>query len=210
MQTLSIYLEKTKSAMTHLFNGINKYNFLLKKAISPVFLSGKSDANDLQKDYLNWQEQNKIQIQKALSMKRAYLAEYFSLSTIAGAIIQIADKAIDLYSKENTSTAEWDHKEIKNYKKYIIGRKIRDIPIGLIIHASRNQHMHFNDKETREFTSVIFEKLTVIEKPIWGEPYRDIQFDLKKNNTSLAGNIIYLLNWNEYEDYLKDIQEMLY
>jgi hypothetical protein len=93
--------------------------------------------------------------------------------------------------------------------KFCVGRLHRDIPIGLIVYAGRNQANHI-DERLREPNITIFEKLCLVEsfsdKGSW---YRDPAFDLENDRiVNYACNITAILEWRNNESYFEDMRRM--
>lgn len=144
------------------------------------------------------------------------------MNVIAGSILQIACKAIEQYSKNQSLSNNRLHlfggKPPK--PKYAVGREIRDIPLGLLILAARNQYNHIEDGSImREPTKSIFEALCTYEDPRWKEwdidgpedeaPFRDPSFDL--NNPKVvcySFPILKLIGWKSREALMIDLEQM--
>jgi hypothetical protein len=210
MQTLTEYLDKSESATRLLFDAINSYNEPLRRD-SLCFVSSTADDRNRTIEFENWAKQNKKEIALSYQAQQDYFAENFSKAAICGAVLQIAFKAIERYSQNNTIPPEWLSVIGKNKTapKFCYGRQIRDIPLGLIIYAGRNQHMHFGDKPLLETSNDIFNRLAAFycEKD---KSLRDSAFDLSNPRlVSFASNIISLVEWHSYEHYSKDLRKMI-
>ena len=94
---------------------------------------------------------------------------------------------------------------------FCVGRHVRNIPIGLIVYAGRNQFNHWDEECLREPNQFIFEKLCVIESITKkGTFYRDPAFDLATQSLlSYADNIRSILKWNDYDAYSNDMRDMV-
>lgn len=210
MQSAIEYLDKTESATRILFDAINKYNEPLRLS-SICFVSSAANGKSRMIEFKNWAKKNKKEIAISSQAQQDYFAESFSKAAICGAVLQIALKAIERYSQNNTIPPKWISVIGKNKTtpKFCLGRQIRDIPIGLIIYAGRNQHMHFGDKQLLEPSNSVFDCLAMYYCE-QAESLRDSAFDLLNPRlVSFASNIISLLEWHSYDDYSKDLSQLL-
>ena len=147
-----------------------------------------------------------------LKRDEQFAYEHFARSFFAGAILQFACWAIERYSTNNKipSGLAQDIKESSKVRKFCIGRIVKDLPIGLIIYAGRNQAMHFSDSELHSLSKKIFDKLKYYYSPRFDKVFISSYYDLSDPNiVNYAENILYLLDWHNYEAYEKDILEML-
>ncbi|MCG8085306.1 MAG: hypothetical protein JAZ13_06290 [Candidatus Thiodiazotropha taylori] len=211
METIENYLDKTESATKKIFEGIDDYINILRESRSPVFVSGILDDEERKKEYEKWATEHEEEIKAFLDAQNKYVDESFAMSTLCSSLLQIAAMGIQKYSK-NTEVAEGFSSLIKEGSKpakFCIGRLERDIPIGLIIYAGRNQFNHLDDK-LRELNTSIFEKLCQIESfSNKGTFYRDPAFDLNNEMlVSYASNITSLLGWRSYDNYYNDVRDM--
>lgn len=210
MQTFHEYLSKTETAAKVLFAGVNDYrNMLTEAAKATTFSSSYSDYNDLETQYAKWREHNAEKIARAEFLYNHYFAEVFSQATLCGSILQIASKAIEKYSTMDSIPADVEaavgaHDRIK---RFCIGRQVRTMPIGLIIYAGRNQHMHFEGK-LQSPSQRIFNRIATAWDPAGQlkEPAFDPENPMLE---SLAHNIVGLLDWQTYEDFVRDLTGML-
>jgi hypothetical protein len=92
--------------------------------------------------------------------------------------------------------------------KFCVGRKVRNLPIGLIIYAARNQYNHLDEKElTEQINKRVFQLLSSYET---GDKYTDPAFDINNPDLTIySHNIVGLLGWITYENYLCDMRCML-
>jgi hypothetical protein len=192
-QSAAEYMQATESAAKHFFNGIEIYVSLLRKAVGRS--SGlKSDA----------------EIQVAIAMQKAYAAERFAMNVICGSVLQIAYKAIELYSANRAVPSNWvkDFGKME-YAKFCVGRNVRGVPIGLIVYAGRHQHSHFEDFSSKRARSV-FDKLAFGHGFEVHANIKDSAFDIENQKIdSYAGNLTALMEWRTYEKYRADMGKIL-
>lgn len=212
MQIAIEYLDKTESAMRRLFDGIDTYFAPLRRSQSLVFESSTADDEKRRVEWDIWFRQNKDAIMASLVDQREFVAESFAQTVLCGAVLQVAAKAIEMYSVDAIIPSEWQAAASKDRKavKFCYGRPVRGIPLGLIIYAGRNQHTHFEDKKLREPNKTVFERLATRNSNAAEVQYRDPAFDLANDRlVSFASNIISLIGWDTYEAYNQDIRLML-
>lgn len=161
MQTAIEYLDKTESAMRKLFEGIDTYFAPLRRSQSLAFESSTADDEKRRVELETWLRQNTNAIMASFADQREFVAESFAQAVLCGAVLQVAAKAIEMYSVNATIPPEWQAALSKDKKsvKFCYGRPVRGIPLGLIIYAGRNQHTHFEDKKLREPSRTVFERL---------------------------------------------------
>jgi hypothetical protein len=122
METAAEYLDKTESAVKILFDGIDAYSELLRN------------------EHVQLAAENPEKLQAAFEAQRSFVAEYFALATLCGAVLQIAAKAIECYSKVDDVPEDCqDSFSGPKIRLFCIGRRVHDVPIGLVIYAGRNQ-----------------------------------------------------------------------
>ena len=197
MENIQTYLDRTESAVRKLFEGLYSYNKLLLKSVHPMYLGDGGHTANNTPAYQEWSENNQHEIQISRKAMQDFFAERFAYATLAGSLLQIAAMGIQLFS-QNKSFPE-NLRQSKLPKKFCVGRKIRNIPIGLIIYAGRNQYNHIDAKKLNEVNTKIFD---LISKRV-NEDYSDPCFDLinpeiKTKVINFAGNIIGLLEWDHY------------
>lgn len=217
VKSVEEYFAKTESAVRILFNGICVYTELLRGIQRPVFVSGHLDEKKLTPEFSAWEKANSAEIEAVRKAEEKFFAESFALATLCGSLLQVASKAIEMFSK-NTDVDE----KIKSIvtikdqrgrfkinhkvKRFCIGRRVNDVPIGLIIYAGRNQHMHCDAEELSEVNLRVFGMLAMV--PGYQE-YRDPAFDLcTKRLDSYASNITALLAWRSYSAYFNDMNAL--
>lgn len=205
MNTAAEYLEKTESATRHLFTAIEEYLGKLREGVVSVQLPFGSGQRAI---YQEWRQTNLEDLEHAQNARRDFRAESFALSTICGAVLQIAAKGLEVYSK-NTNIHAVPSKLVKqNQAKYCVGREIQGIPLGLIIYAGRNQHTHFDEENLTKLNSYVFQVLA--SNPNSKEKTKHPAFDLTAGEkTSRAYHITALINWRSFEQYQDDMRCLL-
>lgn len=219
MNELEEYIQKNKSAIEKLFRAINEYQDELVSAELPVFI-GDVDANGFpQEEYEQWEEDNKEKINARLQAEKRYVVESFALANLCGAVLQSAAVTIRRFSQKKPVPPEL-HKILdpkSPITSYCIGRKVRNINLGMIIYAGRNQYNHFEDGRLKNPSLAVFELLKKCSFQVSDEggnyryEYKDPAFDLE--NPSLecyAHNILALIGWKSYDDYRHDLLSMFF
>ncbi|MDX9844952.1 MAG: hypothetical protein RBT42_14490 [Aquabacterium sp.] len=205
-------MSKTESAVRKLFEGIDSYTSILKRHPTAVFVTSYTNEADFHAQYEAWARENESQIRASLEAEREYMAESFAQATFCGAILQVAAKAIECFSKNTSVPEDWSAivKVGTKAVPFCAGRLIRDVPLGLVIHAARNQHTHFDDDELREPNISVFERLAVNHGIKSGQPFRDPAFDIQNTRlVSYASNCTALMGWRTYEAYEQDMHALL-
>lgn len=145
MQTPKEYLDKTESAVRRLFEGIDEYLAVLRRATGVTFVTGTPSGREQDAEFDAWQAANCARLEAARQAEHEYLAETFAVDTLCGAILQVAAKALEAYGR-NTTLPDGLPPAVKaRHARYCVGRIVRTLPLGLIVFAARNQHTHFND-----------------------------------------------------------------
>jgi hypothetical protein len=208
MKNAEDYLERTDSAVRHLFNAVDSYLETLRVGIKPVFVSGLPYGPEQDAQYSAWCIENADALEEAKAARRAFRAETFALDTICGAILQIAEKGLEIYSENTQVSDAWKHQIPSYLAKFCVGREVRSTPLGLIVYAARNQHTHFNDPKLRNASASVFSNLA--EAHGYSSSARDPAFDLKNSRLiSYASNVTALIDWRSVEKYQDDMRSML-
>lgn len=205
------YLNQTETAVQQLFTAKEYYTDQLKGAIGPTFISGETDEEKRENEFRAWQEENKEKIATAIDNQTAYFGLTTSNATICGSILQIAFTGIKSFSINSDIPATFNKfipaNKDDNRQIFCVGREIRNIPIGMIINAARNQYNHMDEGLSNKLSIFVFDTLAEYHT---GGKYKDPSFDLENpilNNYS--HNILALLEWNDYEAYLADMKKMI-
>ena len=208
METSQEYLARTKSAVQHLFAGIDSYLRILRDGRAPVLVGTYESPEERDRALEAWMKQNEGAIQRGLEAERAFLAEKYALATLCGSLLQVAAMAIRLYSKNEMVPADLEAVTKRAGSPYCIGRLVRGVPLGLVIYAGRNQWNHLDDHELREPSATVFEWLAT--KHTYGEGIRDPAFDLANELVwNYASNVTSLIGWHEYREYERDMRLLL-
>jgi hypothetical protein len=207
MQTAQDYLNQTASAAKHLFAGIDHYIQILRNAPTPALITDTPQSDAMLK---SWATANHKEIEQSLEAQRKFFAEKHALATLCGSVLQIASMAIRLYSQNKSVPPEFATciGANENAIRHCIGRRVRDVPIGLLIYAGRNQYNHLEEGKLREPNSTIFEMMAT--KHNYGAGIRDPAFDLRGNiNWNLPSNVTSILGWRTYKAYETDMSQLL-
>ena len=208
MQTFDEYLSKTESAVRHLFGAIDAYRSLLDKVHAPIFISSTLDDQEREKELEAWLTRHADAIQVAREAERRYFDESFALATICGAVLQVADKAIECFSMHTEIPPGWDGAVTEHSARYCVGRIIRNAPLGLVVLAGRNQHMHFDNEKPRRLSVAVFDRLAIYHGRNTDPEVRDPAFDLRNERlVSYAHNIAAILEWDSYDAYEADLRQ---
>jgi hypothetical protein len=168
-----------------------------------------------------WQNQPTTQQAKgiAATLWEKHSAIQFSRHVIAGSILQIAFKAIELFSTNATAYPESDFlfqhlkgNERAKYLKFLVGRKVKGIHIGLVIYAGRNQYNHFEETKLSQLNRSIFQALALEDATDFvGEDksFKNPSFDLENLDVGVRSSIILsALGWRTYSDYKSDVESI--
>lgn len=202
------YLRKTDSAVVHLFSAVETYLDTLRLGLQPVFIAGQLPGPEFDAKYAAWRIENAEALVQAKDARAAFREERFALDTLCGAILQIAEKGLEIYSPNSDVPMSWKDRIPKSLAKFAVGREVRDVPLGLIVYAARNQHTHFNDSQLRAASAGVFNSLAAVRGH--DSPVRDPAFDLDNPVlTSYAANVTALIGWRDVKQYRKDMRSML-
>ncbi len=212
MQTVAEYLDKTESAVRKLFDGIDSYRFVLQG--NPEFTSSYSQDEDPLDLNDRWASENPEKLKASLDAQRSFIAESFALATLCGGVLQIAAKAIECYPVAIALPDDWAElmsgKAYRSARSFCIGRRVHDVPIGLVIYAGRNQATHFNEGKLSDVNTEIFRRLCAGNPLLTEKGLLDPSFDLDGSSmTNFASNITALLGWRSFAAYDKDVRELL-
>jgi hypothetical protein len=205
--TLAEYMDGTEYSARQLFASLEYYQELIRDSMPPGFSKEGGTKEEFHKDGEEWYQKHIPEHDFAKEKGDEYLAKYMGHASICGSILQMAHMGISQFSK---CCAPCDCLSGK-HKKFGVGRKVRELPIGLIIYAGRNQYNHW-DESPREATKCIFNKLADREVEYQGEllSFTDSSFDIECEFLEIySHNILGLIKWRTYEDYKKDMIDML-
>ena len=208
METSYDYLARTQSAVECLFTGIDSYLQILKRARPPVLVGTFSSDAEHDAALQRWMEENAEGIEAGCAAQRAFMSEKYALTALCGSLLHISSMAIRLYSQNTQIPSELSSVVKAPLAMYCVGRRVRQVPLGLVIYAARNQYNHIEDNMLRDPSSTVFEWLAT--KHGYGLDVRDPAFDLNKQFAwNYAGNITALIGWREYKTYEHDMRSML-
>ncbi len=194
--TIAKYLIKTKSAGLHLFYARDEYLEILRNSLPPVYTCfGQPTVENLKE----WESQNRAEIDQSLKLQREFVAEYFAMAVICGSILQIAHQGIEMLNRVGplpeclAGTATETNRKARIF---CVGRSIRSIPLGLLVYAGRNQHMHVVGSRLWPGNRVILEKFDLVDVNESGDFH------------SVAPAVLEILGWNNYDSYERDMNEL--
>lgn len=207
MHSADEYISRTESAVRGFFESVDSYVSRLKRASIPVLVS---DTEPSTAELEAWLQENAAALETVRRAQRDYFDESFALATVCGSVLQVAAKAFERYSRNATVPPDWQEVVNPGYARYCVGRRVRGVPLGLVVLAGRNQHMHFQDDHPlREPNVGVFKRLASFDGR-YGESVVDPAFDLSNGMlVSFAHNITGLLGWRSYDAYKRDVTETL-
>jgi hypothetical protein len=159
MEHAEEFIARTKSAVESLFCGIDSYLQILEGARPPVLVGTYSSELEHKKAVENWTRQNADSIEASFRAQRAFMSERYAQAVLCGTLLQLATMAIRLYSRNRLIPDEFHGIVNASHAPFCIGRRVREVPIGLVVFAARNQFNHIEDAKLRKPSSVIFEWL---------------------------------------------------
>lgn len=208
MKSSEEYLQKTESAVRHLFDAVDSYVGILKVAVGPVFVTNLLYGPEQDAQYAEWCKENAEALEVSRAAGQEFRAETFALDTICGSILQIAEKGLEIYSQNSEVPQAWEQKNSSRLAKFCVGREVRSTPLGLIVYAARNQHTHFNDLKLGNVSARIFDTLAIEHG--CHSAAKDPAFDLDNPKlASYASNVTALIGWRSFERYQIDMRSML-
>ncbi|WP_445426213.1 hypothetical protein [Alishewanella sp. HL-SH06] len=218
------YVAQTEHAVKGMFEILSYYDGLFKASVEyrpHTALRHSDNKQECQHIYEQWLNQPDIN-KKVLEAERISIelsASLFSRHVISGSILQIAFKAIELFSSNKEPKSECaflfegvDSKKRPKYYKFLVGRLIKRVPIGLIIYAGRNQYNHFDEAALKDRVNInVFEALALEDGSMFddGMDFKNPSFDLEYAPIIVRSSIMLsALGWKTYPDYYDDIQSM--
>jgi hypothetical protein len=193
------YLEKTSSAVKHLFAGIHAYIQVFKAAPFPVLVFVQGTPEEEAARVAAWEIEKAAEIEAQQQALRKFVAESFALNALCGAVLQIAQKGLEICSTNKTVNAGWETIP-KSWIRCCVGREIHGVPQGIIVQAARNQFAHFNDPSPLKPTVAVFDALAK----------GDTCLSLTESNIiRMATNVTGVMGWRDFEVYQRDMRSML-
>ena len=134
MQTAAEYLSRTASAVRHQFAGIEQYLAILREVTRPVFVTSAPSGPEQDAEFERWLASNASQLAAARDAEKRFMAEAFALDTLCGAVLHVAEKALEIYARGTEVPAHLSYAVGPKLAKYCVGRTVRTVPLG----TSRN------------------------------------------------------------------------
>ena len=220
MKTPEKYLEKTQSAVIKLIDGIDSYMQIIKESPKPIFRGrgklSEYDREKIEQDFNIWREKHKEVIEIANSRIKEFSAESFALGTLCGSLLQISAMGIQMFSDNDGIPEDMDKtlvsllEKYRKSRKFCIGRRVHDLPIGLIIYAGRNQYNHMADEKLHRLNQTIFELLARNYEGAKENSPKHPSFDLENDLLfNYSTNITALLGWRDYDSYYSDMESLI-
>jgi hypothetical protein len=209
MQTPATYIARTETAVRKLFEGIESYVQLLQPIYGTAFVSGELDPVKRQAEREAWFKKDAAKLAAAAAAEREFSQQKFAMSTLCGAVLQVAAKAIECYSKNHSVPPGLQSIVGKSEAaiRFCIGREVRGVPIGLIIYAGRNQHTHYNVPSLNAVNEAVFERIAIVPgRSDLKDPALDLANPLLD---SYASNVTCILSWRSYDTYCSDLRALL-
>ncbi|WP_189378238.1 hypothetical protein [Thalassotalea profundi] len=200
-----------------MFQVVQEYRELFRSSLSPVAVLRYSNEEDFDEEYEKWRSSPEIEKKFAAAQlaKEELDGKLFSLHVVAGSILQIAYQAIAMYQDEQELEERYQNlldgmRKVGNgAKKFFAGRDVRNVPLGLVVFAGRNQYNHLDaGSDLMVLNRNIFRALSHYEKEEYN--YVNPAFDLQNDNLlSYSSNILSALEWDSFEQYQSDIKNLL-
>lgn len=205
MMTSTEYMRQTEFAVRQLFDSLSHYHDLLEKemTIRPVFSTTGCNESEHWEQAKKFFNENKILNDEANKLSSELLGLKDSQALICGSILQVAFTAISKFSTYDGECLVLKNKNVK----FGIGREVYNIPLGLVIYAGRNQYNHWDDEKPHNQTKKLFDLIATRNNEL---NYKDPCFNIDLENIDIySHNILGLIGWKNYEDYEKDMVDML-
>lgn len=207
------YLSKTKSAVEHLFEGIEEYSEIVRRSVPPIYVSsGLMDNEAAMVAFEAWRGRNAEALTAAKVAQEELSAEWYAMAAICGALLEIATSGIRQCNAASQVPAAFADviKAEQPAALFCVGRVVRSVPLGLVVYGARNQHTHHEDEGFRAVPTRVFELLATEHGIPGAEGIPDPAFDLQVRKLSTyAHNVTGLIEWRTYERYETDMREML-
>lgn len=165
------------------------------------------------KTFGDWWVENKNEKEVIFEAHQKYAVEAFSSSLLAGTVLQIAARAIELYSKNTTVSDEWRKIARRNFPlpKFFIGRILHTVPVGLVIYSGREQYLKtYSGRIIEAINQEVFVRLANFSGQLEFQDLVERSRDFYGMHAEyLASNVLDVLCWNSYDQYIKDMQQAL-
>ena len=157
------------------------------------------------------QAQTIDEVKLYMNAATTYFGRSFSEATLCGAVLQVAFMGLFLFSK-NTDIPDDCNTLVKRANgkaiRFCVGRRVHDIPIGLLIYAGRNQFNHWDDEAFDYPTAQVFVALMMAHD---NNPLFDMAYELNYPARGLKANHVVLneLCWSSFAAYEADMRALL-
>ncbi|MGB2963148.1 MAG: hypothetical protein WBB69_04100 [Anaerolineales bacterium] len=198
--SIDSYIEQSKPAIQHLFNGLHEYDSIRLPSIMDYIV----DTGLVRMT----KEENK----EFLGIYEEHFSREFSRASLAGSILQIAYIGIKKYSPNPNISEECIGFGVNpgtTAASFCLGRSIKGIPEGLLIFAGRIQYNHWEEGEpNRSVAKNVFRQLVRV---YYDNQFFDMAYVLDYPSPRPVSHYIVRLElgWNTYEDYESSIRLML-
>ena len=213
LQPAAQYLKETEPAVKNLFEKLEEYDTIRKKIRLPVCIAPYTSEEASETTFEKWQRKNRADSKRASERLRKYFGYQFSINTLNGSILQIAYMGIRLYSKNEAVPPEFSTiiRAGSNVARFCVGRRVREVPIGLIIYAARNQYNHWDEEHLRDpVNEWVFNILSTKHGIKDAEEIKEPAFDLNNKMIQIySSNVVFVLGWDSYDAYLADMKSLL-
>lgn len=201
MMPADAFLRKTDGAVRHLFAGIGEYVERYQTLPSPLHAPTLEYRNSAMQALERWMD-----------------IDVFSLSVLCGAVLQIADKGLDVCSTNTKLPKSCAAFAGRGEAKYCVGRDVHGLPLGAIIHAGRNQHEHWNEEEAdhpsggfHRFVEGVFGHLVQV---YYSDTLMDLTYGLGNPFAGLRRSradslLLTTIRWTTFDQYERDMRSML-
>jgi hypothetical protein len=207
------YIKETEPAVKNLFDSLERYFSILKKIKLPTFISPLNISEEQADEaFGKWQKKNRPAIKRGLQRQRKYFGYQFSIATLNGSILQIAHMGIALFSENKVVPPDFSSVIRAGSKeaRFCIGRRVQEVPVGLIIYAGRNQYNHMGEPTLNRLNTFIFDTLATRHGIKGAENIKDPAFDLSNRRILIySSNLLSILGWHNYDPYLTDMKCLL-
>lgn len=210
MSAAAEFLDQTRSAVRKLLEGIDDYRKHFAQGIEDgIYVTGAATPEERSRGYEEFARANRDAIERSRAAWSSFHAERYARALLCGAVLELAWKSIELRSSHSQvpETLQPVVGKGQRVAKFAIGRPVLGMPIGLLIYAARNQHVHYNDEELHEVNRNIFDSMSRHGRPL-GSIARELDLTLHRGQ-SLANNMIFLLGWFTLDDYERDMLALL-
>ncbi len=200
--TVNDYLEKTAPAVEAAFGAIVRYEELIDQGLA---IRGADHAARLEAIAV-WADNPKV---SPLVKPAAALCPdeglSFARDALYGLIFQVAYQGLKLFSTNTTALPSFCVAGYGGAIPFMVGRQVRNVPLGLIIFAVRNHFNHLDlGNRLYEINLHVFRELS--RNHDLGLHQIDPDFDLQNPQLDrYTTNAAELIGWGSYEAYSEDM-----